>query len=259
MKLGERLINYADDNDITYNHLCVKVLKINRQIMDDIINCDIYSAKIAKKIANILGPEYEQYIIPNRCTYCGKEFIGRLGVNYCSTSCNSKYWGCIKANRPLPRFAQTEEKKNKSIPKINQESRAMGLTYGQFVGLQKLKKQKEENEKRYKLFILDKKRVDELKEEIAKLAKWLSYSPEEIQRIFYDKDIYAINKSKRKKARKAFVKSCIEHSYENITSMISKAEVELAFVNERIAREEEAFNSYDKLGVWRLEAVTNDK
>ncbi len=140
MKLGERLINYADDNDITYNHLCIKVLKTNRQIIDDIINYDIYSAKVAKKIANILGPEYEQYIIPNRCQYCGKEFIGRLGVNYCSPACNTKYYYCVRDNRPLPRFAQVEEEKIKSIPEVNHESRAMGLSYGQRVALERLAK-----------------------------------------------------------------------------------------------------------------------
>lgn len=138
MKLGERLINYADDNDITYNHLCVKVLKISRLIIDDIIDCDIYSAKVATKITNVLGDDYKQYIVPNRCQYCGKEFIGRLGVNYCSTSCNSKYYSCVRSNRPLPRFAQVEEEKIKSIPEVNHESRAMNKTYGQRVAMERL-------------------------------------------------------------------------------------------------------------------------
>lgn len=138
MKLGERLVNYAEDNDITYNHLCVKVLKINRQIIDDIIDCDIYSAKVATKIANILGDDYKQYIIPNRCQYCGKEFIGKLGVKYCSPICNSRYYYCVRDNRQLPRFAQVEEKKIKSISEVNHEARAMNETYGQRVAMERL-------------------------------------------------------------------------------------------------------------------------
>lgn len=50
------------------------------------------------------GEEYEQYIIPSTCLYCGKEFIGQLGEKYCSTSCNRKYYYCVRDNRPLPRL-----------------------------------------------------------------------------------------------------------------------------------------------------------
>lgn len=146
MKLGERLINYADDNDITYNHLCVKVLKINRQIMDDIINCDIYSAKVAKKIANILGPEYEQYIIPNRCQYCGKEFIGRLHQKCCCAKCSEMYRShgtkkgvVIREVRTRKVNENVRRKPDEGISETALLAKESKKTYGYYVAMERLR------------------------------------------------------------------------------------------------------------------------
>lgn len=140
MILGEKLTKYMDDNDLSFNSLARNVLKMSYGVVASIINDDIYSAKTATKIADAIGDEYRQYIIPNQCCYCGKEFIGQLHGRYCSMKCNQKYLSCLKAGEALPKSENTKHRsKNfKRVSEVNHEARAMNKTYGQRVAMERL-------------------------------------------------------------------------------------------------------------------------
>ena len=76
-----------------------RILVINHNAMQAILNDDKYSSLIAKKIADRLGPEFEQYIILNECVSCGKKFAGRLNARCCSAKCSRIYSNNSRAEK----------------------------------------------------------------------------------------------------------------------------------------------------------------
>ncbi len=99
MKLGERLLKYCKDNEVSFSSLNKRILVINHNAMQAILNDDKYSSLIAKKIADRLGPEFEQYIILNECVSCGKKFAGRLNARCCSAKCSRIYSNNSRAEK----------------------------------------------------------------------------------------------------------------------------------------------------------------
>ncbi len=138
MTLGERIIEEIKTREMNFSTFARNVLKLDYNIFRDITKHDVYSSRIAQKIAEILGEEYEQYIIPSTCLYCGKEFIGQLGKKYCSHGCNYKYNYRARANKPLPKFKQ-ECNSVRSISEIEYEARDKNISYGQRMAMERLR------------------------------------------------------------------------------------------------------------------------
>ena len=136
MTLGERLINHTDQHGIAISTMFKKI-GISPVTVQDIIENNKYSPYIAKRIADALGDEFQQYVIPTRCQFCGKEFYGRLGAKFCCVKCSQQYLYYVRHDKPLPRFERPETK-TKTYVDLENEARSQGISYGQRVAMERL-------------------------------------------------------------------------------------------------------------------------
>lgn len=117
MTLGERLLKYCKDNDFSASGLYRKVLGINSTVQQAIIDNDLYSSLTAKRIADKLGPEFEQYIVLNECVNCGKKFVGKLNTRCCSSEC-SKVYTKTKGNERWRNESPTKNENGNTLQEV---------------------------------------------------------------------------------------------------------------------------------------------
>lgn len=76
------------------------------------------------------------------CIRCGREFKPASNAQkYCRVCASEMYWPAKKI----------EEEKEKSIGRLNEQARAAGMSYGQYVALLQTKKRKEQNNEKHRL------------------------------------------------------------------------------------------------------------
>ena len=72
-----------------------------------------------------------------KCKICGREFIAkRKNQIYCDKSCTAKAGVLATKERRKAKAAAEKSKPKRSISDINEEARAAGMTYGQYVAMQ---------------------------------------------------------------------------------------------------------------------------
>lgn len=219
-------------------------LGVSLQVISDLANHNRYSNRTAKAMIEKLGDEFKPFAYTKKCNKCGGEFYpGDMRQIQCK-KCRGNGEVKIKKVNKKPKI---------SLGEMERMAEKKEMSYGQFVGLKKLEADKEKNKEIYKRFISNKKKIEDLKESINEWAYYLNLKPIEVQKMFYDKDIYSESKSRRKAARKIFVKSVIRHSKKNVLKEVLELKKMLSNKETEVQRQIRSFNSYDTFRIKRME------
>ena len=86
------------------------------------------------------------------CKVCGREFFGLSTAKTCSPACKKESKRVQEAVRRIKvREEQESSKKNMSeLARLNEEARAAGMSYGQYVAMKYVEKERAERMRNHK-------------------------------------------------------------------------------------------------------------